>query len=804
MKRFATLTLLIPAALAIDTQVARAQGSVAGTVRAASGAPIQGAVVRVPSQALRAASDAQGRYRLDRVRTGQVVITAAAEGFVTARRTVQAPASGELTVDLTLEASLTTLGAVLVQERQQPGTVRPLPDQVGTLITAGARSEVVSFAGTDANLAEKVGRQTFARVPGLLVYDMDGAGNQTNVSTRGLDPHRSWEFNVRQDGIPVNSDLYGYPASHYSAPQEAMEEVRLVRGTAALQYGSQFGGLLDYRTKRPDTTRAFAAGGSMTMGSYDLRNLFGSFGGRVGSIEYQGYGAWRQTNGYRESAHSKYDAQYLAATWSASPTFTLRTQVGRSWYRHRIPGPLTDAMFADDPRTSTRTRNWFSPTIWVPALIADWRPRPGTRVTAQLNGVFGDRSSVQFVGLATVPDEPNAGTGEFGTRAVDIDDFNSRTAELRLTQDHRLGSLPSVLATGVTISRNGMRRRQQGVGSRGADYDLTITGSFGRDLRYHSQGVSWYAEELVRVTPRWTVIPGARIESGRTDMTGTLAYYDPADTPRRVEHGYPLFGFRTEYRISDATEFYGGWSEAFRPFLLKDLLPENALERTDREMKDARGWTVETGLRGRLGARVSYDVGAFLMRYDDRMGGVVRDDGGGPYTFKTNVGSTRTIGMEVTMDALLMTTERMALRSFVAASVFDAIYREGNVVVSGANISIEGNEAEGVPRTILRTGLTASASRGSVSLLASHTSRSYADARNTVTPPATGAVGIVPEYMILDLSASYRLGARATVRAGVGNILDEQYFTKRPAFYPGPGVWSSDGRSARLTLEFAP
>ena len=53
---------------------------------------------------------------------------------------------------------------------------------------------------------------------------MDGTGNQVNISTRGLDPHRSWELNIRKDGISTNSDMYGYPASHYNIPMEAVEK----------------------------------------------------------------------------------------------------------------------------------------------------------------------------------------------------------------------------------------------------------------------------------------------------------------------------------------------------------------------------------------------------------------------------------------------------------------------------------------------------------------------------------------------------------------------------------------------------
>ncbi|MCB0574489.1 MAG: TonB-dependent receptor, partial [Saprospiraceae bacterium] len=77
--------------------------------------------------------------------------------------------------------------------------------------------------------------------------------------------------------------------------------------------------------------------------------------------------------------------------------------------------------------------------------------------------------------------------------------------------------------------------------------------------------------------------------------------------------------------------------------------------------------------------------------------------------------------------------------------------------------------------------------------LYSYTSESFADPLNTVTPSANGAVGLVPSYGILDLNASYRFG-KMVVRVSLNNLLDKQYFTKRPTFYPGPGIWSSDGR----------
>jgi len=87
----------------------------------------------------------------------------------------------------------------------------------------------------------------------------------------------------------------------------------------------------------------------------------------------------------------------------------------------------------------------------------------------------------------------------------------------------------------------------------------------------------------------------------------------------------------------------------------------------------------------------------------------------------------------------------------------------------------------------------------SCTFLYSYTSSSFSDALNTVTAPASGAKGYTPSYSIFDLNASVRINSMFAIRAGVNNMFDEKYFTKRPTFYPGPGIWPSDGRNVYVT-----
>ena len=130
----------------------------------------------------------------------------------------------------------------------------------------------------------------------------------------------------------------------------------------------------------------------------------------------------------------------------------------------------------------------------------------------------------------------------------------------------------------------------------------------------------------------------------------------------------------------------------------------------------------------------------------------------------------------------------------------EAEYIRGQVSAGSTNKSIKGNRVEAVPRWISRNGLGLLFRGFSCTILYNYTSSSFSDALNTYEPPASGARGFTPSYSIWDFNATFKTASYFTIRTGVNNIFDKQYFTKRPTFYPGPGIWSSDGRNVYLTV----
>jgi Fe(3+) dicitrate transport protein len=683
-----------------------------------------------------------------------------------------------------------------------PG-IEYLPAVHKNFIVSGKKNDVIVLGSQPANLAEKSARQVFGKIPGVFVYDMDGSGNQVNIATRGLDPHRSWEFNVRQNGVMTNSDIYGYPASHYSPPMEAMERIELIRGTASLQYGAAFGGMVNYVMKAPDTSSQFNYETINSVGSFQTLSSFHAISGTIKRLSYYAYTQFRQADTYRDAGRSEAQSQHIGLIWQMNTRLKLKAEMSRSQYVFQMPGQLTDSLFRDNPRQATRTRNFYEPDIYIPAIHLDWKVGPKTSLSWVNSWLFGVRNSVMFMAFANVPDAFNTQTGSYAPRQVDIDNFDSKTSELRVKHEYTLGKISNTLVAGIQYLHNDMRRRQQGVGSTGIDYDLKIDATgFGRDLNYRSRNMAVYAENLIAISPRFQVSPGIRYESGNTRRSGFMRNFDPLNVPLTIDRNFALLGVNGQWTINSSNNVYGGWSQAYRPVILAITIPANNLERIDPNLKDAFGHNAELGIRGQLARnRLRYDVTLFEMLYKNRIGAILEtNDQGETYLFKSNIGDTRTLGLETFVEYRFLRTEKWDMAVFSATSFMQARYIKGKLHKAGENIDIEGNNLEAVPEWISRNGLQIRYKRIYASLQHSYVGSSYSDAFNSITSSATGAVGPVPAYKLTDFNFSWHFRSHFTVQASVNNLFDESYFTKRPDGYPGAGIWSSDGRSFMITL----
>jgi Fe(3+) dicitrate transport protein len=692
------------------------------------------------------------------------------------------------------------LKTLVIEETLSPVLVSPISPKKGTYLFAAKKSESIAINAASGSVTEKISRQLLAKVPGVFVYDMEG-GNQMNIAVRGLDPHRAWEFNLRKDGVIINSDMYAYPASHYSIPMESVSRIELVRGTGSLQYGAQFGGMLNYVTKEADQKKPFSFESFNTMGSYQLLNSYNAIGGKWKKWSYYAYYSKRTRNGFRDHERTEYDAQGIVVHYRPTEKWSVSLEWARSNYVYQAPGPLTDSMFAANPRQATRSRNFYSPTIQVPSLKVFWKISEQSKLQFTSSMLLGDRKSVLFDRAATIPDTISSLTQQYAPRQVDIDRFNSSTQELRFLHSFGLWGDSVHTVIGVQFMLNELHRTQQGKGTTGTGYDLSLTDPiWGRDMRFRTNNTALFFESNVGFLKRWTWTLGARMESGISRMTGKIVYYPENEIPVSIEHQYVLLGTGIQYKMKNGVEWYGGIAQSYRPMIFKEIIPVSIFEKVDPDIEDSFGYNAEIGVRGKKGI-FQWDMNAFALRINNRFGTIaLPSETGDVFTLRTNTGNSLTTGIEMLLQAETTFNTDVRYTFFTSNAFMNGRYVSGLLKQGNATVDISGNAIESVPALISRNGVTALYKNWTLTFFYSYTSETFADALNTEQPNATGSVGIVPDYSIVDMHMAYKAKSWLELRLGVNNLGNANYFTKRPLFYPGPGIWPSDGRNGQFTV----
>ena len=695
------------------------------------------------------------------------------------------------------------LDSVQITAHLNEGVIHKLPDVRGGYIFSGKKTEVIQITGGGADFSNKIARQLFAKIPGLFVYDMDGAGNQINIATRGLDPHRGWEFNIRKDGILTNSDMYGYPASHYNMPIESIERIELVRGTGSLQYGAQLGGMLNYVSKKGDSTKPIAFDIIHSIGSWNLKSGYYALGGRIGKLNYYGYFQKKHRNGYRDKEFT--DAVAASFNLDYTPTEKLHLKLGwsRSMYLYRVPGALTDSQFYQNPQQHTRSRNYYSPDIHIPSFEINWHLNPRSLLLLSQSAVLGNRSSVLFDKATNIQDTINLLTNNYNHRQVDIDSYHSYTTELRWQQDYKVSDFAGNFILGVQYMNNDLHRLQLGKGTTGSDYTLVlVVPGWGRNLHLKTKNISLFFEQKLQLSNRLSLNGGFRWEKGNTRLSGTIYNYPDNAVPLSVVHDFPLFGASFSWMADNNSEVYGGIAQAFHPMYLKDLIPASSYEKVDPNIKDAKGVNAELGWRGHH-KFIKWDISTFYLDYQNRFGAVAQTDlNGNAISYRTNIGDSRTLGVEALIQVDKNWGNRKSISFFTSSSIMDGRYKNASIKIGSQNISIKHHKVESVPTYITRNGASYRWRKWNTGFQYSFTSGTYADAMNTQQPvKSTGAIGWVPGYGLWDFNFGVRINQYLSMKGNINNLLNKQYFTKRPAFYPGPGIWPSDGRNWSMSLQ---
>jgi Fe(3+) dicitrate transport protein len=373
------------------------------------------------------------------------------------------------------------------------------------------------------------------------------------------------------------------------------------------------------------------------------------------------------------------------------------------------------------------------------------------------------------------------------------------------------------LATFLVGSRyyQGFTTNQQGDASAESNADFTFlnpTNLERSDYVFPSRNLAFFAENLFNLGKKWTITPGLRFEyihtasdgyyKERVFSGGQVIFERIFEDKKENGRSFLLAGLGVGYKRKENIEVYANFSQNYRSINFSDLAVVNPNLIVDSNLVDERGFNVDFGLRGTaFNEALRFDANIFHLSYQDRIGVgeiIVPDPAviERAVAFRTNIGDAEIFGLEAYTEVDLWQLWQPIRTDFSLVIFANGSLLHGKYV--SGNSSFVGKSVELIPPFSLKTGINFRWKTLKIAYQYAYTAQHFSDATNAVFV-ADATRGLIPAYSVQDLSSSYTY-KRFKLQAGINNLTNNYYFTRRATAYPGPGIIPSDGRNFYVTL----
>lgn len=663
---------------------------------------------------------------------------------------------------------------------QEDATLRVIPGAV----EAVSREELRATHAIDAN-------QALRRVPGLVVREDSGpVGTRLNIGVRGLNPDRSRQVLVLEDGVPLALAPYGEPEMYYSPPIERMDRIEVVKGSGSILFGPQtIGGVINFVTPDPPSTPRGTL--DLSTGQYGLLVGQGSFGttlGRTGvfvsAMRKQGDGmrafeygindvtakvtrqlTSRQSLGLKVNAYDEAsNSTYLGLTqpqWEGDPS------------QNAVPDDSLDVrrLFGSaHHRAVLSSTTLVTTTAYAYDTTRNWRRQDFDRV----------RGNRTYVGVAGDPSVPGGAIFLRPTSGSRDRQFLVGGIESRVIAERELFGRAHAIEAGARY-----------LYERAHDAHVNWTGvtdgtNLVRDAeRRPAYAVAGFVQDRVALGSRVTLTPGLRFEryAYTRDITRQRVANVPTDVSireRDVVTGW-VPGLGATAQLSTSATVFAGAHRGFAPPRVKDAISS---EGQSLLLDAEHSWNYEAGVRWQPAAGVSANATFFRLDFANQI--IPAAQSGGATTTLVNGGETLHQGAE-----FAGSVDWAALGSPLRGLVTDLRYTWLPVARFGSGI-YDANRLPYAPRHALTAIVAVRDLRGvNVQVDWSVIADQFGDNLETVAGSTDGTVGLVPAYGLVNLAVDYhwRVGTRRLVPfVSVKNAGNRLYIASRApeGVQPGP------------------
>ncbi|HEY8079050.1 MAG TPA: TonB-dependent receptor [Labilithrix sp.] len=628
------------------------------------------------------------------------------------------------------------------------------------------------------------------RVPGVQARQEYGGGNRLDISIRGLDSGRSRRVLMLEDGIPLSLNPYAEPDMYFGPAVERYRAIEVVKGSGNILFGPQtLAGTINFVTITPPDHQMVM--GDVEAGSFGYVRGLARYGDTIGDTRYVVQALQRHGDGFRDQPFDSTDA--LAKV--IYPTGKDGELVLRLGFHRDENGSddvgMTTKMWNDDPKRRTLAPHDHSILDrYDIALIHEQRFSSDTKLKTLIYAYETDRiwRRQDFVRAPAPGDsyeriegDPSIDGGAIYFKNTNtILDRQYTVVGLEPRAEHRV----KTAGIGHTIDFGGRVEREQAhYSQRSGDYPESFAGSDDFEERHTGTAFAAYLQDRMAMTEKLLVTPGIRwehFEFRRTiqrENVGTNVQDVFQQGSQSVNGVVP--GIAGVYGTKDANLF-AGFHVGFAPPRITSAITAQGVP---AEVHAENSLNYEAGTRVGPTRWLRLEATGFLSNFDNQVIASSQPGAGGE-TLLTDAGATNILGVE---SGVLFSADK----AFgLGATIVEAGVRYNFTRATFRYGPNAGNILPYSPEHTVTANLDVEHPSGFGGQIAyAHVGPQFTDAQNTRREDASGQLGPLDPWDILDATLHYRhKPSGVTLRVTGKNVLDATYIAaRRPnGIFPGP------------------
>lgn len=651
--------------------------------------------------------------------------------------------------------------------------------------------EIKQFAPLTSN-------EVLRKITGLNVVDEEGAGLRINIGIRGLDPDRSRNVLMLEDGVPIALGPYGEPEMYFTPSIDKMSGIEILKGSGQILYGPQtIGGILNFFTADPpsrETTRIKLMGAKN-----GLFSGFGTYGNTIGKTGFIISYLHKRAD---ELGPTYFRLNDLSAKFKINLDQKSSLGIKLGYYDEESNSTylgLTQTMFDKGNQDFVRMSAFdklpikrfsssathqlqinenisLKTTAFAYTTSRNWQRQDFSFNSAAANKtgiIWGD------------PGISNGAIYMLNSTGNRNRQFEVAGLEPRLSINHRFLNFDNELETGVRYLYE-KADEQFIIGKEASSAEGTM-----RDKEIRTgNAFSAYIQNKFNITSKLSLSAGMRMENfnyERQILRGRYRINNVNNVIRDTsitasDNTFALIpGMGISYAASDYINLFAGIHKGFAPPRIKDAITSDGIPyNLDAELST----NYELGTRMNFGDFINAELTGFVLDFENQIIPVSNSSGNLNATGVVNGGQTLHKGVEAgfKIDFGRISGLKNSFTLETNVTIQNAIYNNDRFIpVNGTSVNVKNNSLPYSANLMLWNAIGMNLQNGfGFRISGNYISSQFTDELNNESASPNGRIGKIDSRFVVDANAFYLIpNTQANFNISVKNLTNQRYISSR-------------------------